>query len=182
MIGRWVAGFRVGMTTILLGSLLAGCGTAPLLKGNDAFHRGDYAAAEARWKPLAEAGNFHAQHNLAVLNKTRGDAAAAAFWWEQAVAWEFVPSMLELGALKLATGDPDAAEALYRRAARWGDKDAVAVLEAWAKPVPHADLLLAQMRLLEFRRNQVSRQLDRPGPNEFLNRKLDYYAAISEND
>jgi len=176
------AGFGAGLLSVLLGSLLAGCGTSPLLQGNEAFYSGDYAAAEARWTSLAESGNVGAQHNLGVLNKHLGNSTAAAFWWEQAVAREFVPSMLELGALKLAAGQPYDAEALYRRAARWGNPDAAAVLDAWDKPVPHADLLLARMRLIEERQNRIARQLDRPHPNESLNRILDYQAAMADDE
>lgn len=94
--------------------------------------------------------------------------------------------MLELGALDLAAGEPDEAEAHYRRAARWGSSDAVAVLEALGKPVPSADLLWSKERLEMQRRNRI-RELGRTDagkfdPDEFLNRKLDYYAAQVEDD
>lgn len=173
---------RAGFALVFLGGLLAGCGTSPLTEGNEAFHEGEFAIAEARWKPLAEDGNFHAQHNLGILHKTLGDSASAAFWWEQAVAQDFVPSMLELGALKLASGEPDEAEALYSRAARWGSADAFAALEALEKPVPHADLFFAQMHRFEIQQTRMASSLDREDSNEYMNRILDYYAAKAEDD
>jgi len=171
-----------GFAYVVISGLLSGCGTAPLVKGNDAFHGGDLAAAEAQWTPLAEDGNFHAQHNLGVLYKAEGDFETAAFWWEQSAAREFVPSLLELGALRLIAGNDDAAEALYRRAARWGSKDAIAVLEAWNKPVPHADLFFARQKRFEYQQTRLAWQLSRPGPNEYINRVLDYQAALAEKD
>jgi TPR repeat protein len=171
-----------GFVLVVISGLLSGCGTAPLVVGVDAFHDGDFAAAQAQWQPLAEDGNVHAQHNLGVLYKAEGDLQTAAFWWEQAVAGQFVPSMLELGALKLISGKDDAAEALYRRAARWGSKDAVAVLEAWQRPVPHADLFFARHQAFRYQQGRIASYIDQPDPNEYLNRVLDYNAAVSEND
>lgn len=171
-----------GFAFVVISGLLSGCGTAPLVKGVDAFHDGDLSAAEEQWKPLAERGNVHAQHNLGVLYKAEGDLHTAALWWEQAVAQEFVPSMLTLGALKLAAGKTTEAESLYRRAARWGSDDAVEVLEAWRKPVPRPDLRMARMRLIEFQQTRIARQIDRRNPNEHINRVLDYYAAMDENE
>jgi len=167
---------------VVISGLLSGCGTAPLVKGVEAFHDGDLATAEARWQPLAEDGNFHAQHNLGVLYKSEGDLQTAAAWWQQAAAREFVPSMLQLGALKLAEGKAGEAEALYRRAARWGSDDAVAVLEAWGKPVPRADLLFASHQAFRLQQSRIASQIDQPDPNEYINRVLDYNAAMAEND
>jgi TPR repeat protein len=167
---------------VVLGGLLAGCGTSPLLKGNEAFHEGDYVEAASRWKPLAEAGHAGARHNLGVLNEHLGDSHAAAGWWEQAVALEFVPSMLRLAELRLAQGSPEEARALYRRAARWGSSEAVTALESMQEPVPHADLLLAHMRRFQARQGRVAKQIDRSDPNEFLNRMLDEQAAKAEHD
>ncbi|HMB37842.1 MAG TPA: hypothetical protein VKO85_02105 [Wenzhouxiangellaceae bacterium] len=171
-----------GFALVFISGFLSGCGTAPLVKGVEAFHDGDLSAAEAQWKPLAEDGNVHAQHNLGVLHKAEGDLQTAARWWERAVAREFVPSMLELGALKLAVAETIEAESLYRRAARWGSDDAVAVLEAWQKPVPRPDLQMARTRSIEFQQRRIARQLDRRKPNEHINRVLDYYAAMDENE
>lgn len=179
-----MSSIKTAFVFLLLSGLLVGCGTTALLKGNEAFNDGEYAAAEAYWKPLAEAGNVDAQHNLGILKKHIGDAAAAAFWWEQAVSREFVPSMMQLGALKLAEGSPKEAEALYRRAARWGNDHATAVLEAWGRPVPHADLAVAHTRSLAIRQTRVAQQMsERDSDSDTsLDRVLDYYAAKVEND
>lgn len=173
---------RAGFALVFLVGLLSGCGTAPLLKGNEAFHDGEFEAAEARWKPLAEAGNFHAQHNLGVLNKTLGDSEAAALWWQRAAARDFVPSMLELGALKLAAGQAKAAEAFYRRAARWGNPDAIATLESLGKPVPHADLFFAHMRRLELQQARMAWRGDRRRSAQKQQEAIDYAAVIDDND
>ncbi len=171
-----------GFVFVVVSGLLSGCGTAPLVKGVDAFHDGDLAAAEAYWQPLAEDGNVHAQHNLGVLYKAGGDLQTAAFWWAQAVDGQFVPSMLELGALKLIDGKDDAAEALYRRAARWGNADAIAALEALEKPVPRADLFLAEMRRLEVRQARMAWRSDRRRSAEEQQELVDYAAVLAAND
>lgn len=167
---------------VLVGGLLAGCGKSPLLKGNEAFLDGDYAAAEAQWRSLADGGHVHAQHNLGVLEAHLGNVEAAESWWLRAVARDFVPSMLELGELRLAAGDVDGAEALYRRAARWGNSEGAAVLEALGKPIPREDLSLARLRHLDARQDRIARELDRPHPNEYLNRVLDEQLARAEKD
>lgn len=174
------AGF--GFVLVLLGGLVAGCGTSPLLEGNEAFHEGEFAVAEARWMPMAEAGNSHAQHNLGILNKTLGDLDTAAYWWEQAAARDFVPSMVELGALRLAAGDEGEAEALYRRAARWGSADAIAVLEAREVPVPYADLLFARMQRLQIYQTRLAWSRDRGNSAADLQEAVDQAAVVAEND
>lgn len=167
---------------LFVAALLAGCGASPLLQGNDAFRNGDFETAEAHWQPLAEAGDVDAQHNLGILHRHRGEPARAAQWWERAAADEFVPSMLELGHLRLAEGEIDAALAMYRRAARWGNDDAAAVLEALGQPVPNADLLMARMQHTRLATVRAGGPVDRPDPNERINRHLDELAARAEND
>lgn len=177
-----IKALRAGFALVFLVGLLAGCGTAPLLKGNEAFRAGDFKAAEAQWKPMAEAGNFHAQHNLGVLYKTVGDSEIAAFWWQRAVASDFVPSMLELGTMKLADGEREAAAALFRRAARWGNADAIAALEALDKSVPRADLFFAEMRRLELQQVRAAWRSDRRRSAEEQQDAVDYAATLAAND
>lgn len=173
---------RAGFALVFLGGLLAGCGTAPLLKGNEAFQAGELTAAEEQWKPLAEAGNFHAQHNLGVLYKTVGDSETAALWWRQAVLQDFVPSMLRLASLNLAEGKSDQALALFHRAARWGNVDAIAALQALEMPVPRADLLLAQFERLELQQTRMARPIDRRRSAERQQELVDYAAVLAAND
>jgi TPR repeat protein len=57
-------------------------------KGTDAYANGDYAAALAKFKPLAERGNAQAQFNLGVMyHQGQGvsqDDKEAAVWWSKA--------------------------------------------------------------------------------------------------
>lgn len=172
----------ISLVLAVLASMLAGCGNSALLKGNEAFRSGDYQAARAHWEGPAENAVVGAQHNLGVLNAQLGDLEAAATWWRQAVAQEFVPSMLALGKLELARGEPKSAHALFHRAARWSNSEAIAALEAMNKPVPDADLWRTRMRSLDSRQARIARELSRPDPNQHLNRMLDQQAAMAEND
>ncbi|WP_376696203.1 hypothetical protein [Wenzhouxiangella sp. EGI_FJ10305] len=160
-------------------TLLAGCGKSSLIKGNEAFRSGDYASAESHWRELAKAGGADAQHNLGVLELHRDDAAAAARWWQQAVAQEFVPAMLALARLELMSGRRDAAVSHYRRAARWGNDRAASTLEALGEPAPPADLRMAYVKRLEYRKERIGRELDRPNRNESLSQMLDKYAYLA---
>ena len=172
---RAIVGSAVLVAAVVL---LAGCGTPTLLKGNEAFLGGDYAAARDYWTPMAEAGNPSAQHNLGVLHRHLGQPARAAFWWDQATARGYVPSMLELAELMLAAGDRAEAENLYRLAARWGDRDAADALEQLDRPVPSADLLLAKLKRSHAGWGQAGNPVRRPDPNERLNRMLDEEAPV----
>lgn len=177
-----IKALSAGFALVVLSGLLAGCGTLPLLKGNEAFHEGEFAVAEAQWKPLAETGDFHAQHNLGVLYKILDDSESAAFWWQRAAEQDFVPSMLELAALKLAEGEHEAAVALFWRAARWGNADAVASLEALNRPVPRADLFFAEMRRLQLREAGMAWRNDRRRSAEEQQEVIDHAAALAAND
>lgn len=158
--------------------LLAGCGKSSLIKGNEAFRSGDYVSAESQWRELAEAGDADAQHNLGVLEFYRGDAVAAARWWQQAVAQEFVPSMLALARLELMSGRREAAVSHYLRAARWGNDRAASTLETLGESAPPADLWMAYVKRLEYRQERTGRELDRPDRNESINQMLDKYAYL----
>lgn len=158
--------------------LLAACGKSSLIKGNEAFQNGNYALAESQWRQLAEAGDVDAQHNLGVLELHRGDTAAAARWWEQAVDEEFVPSMLALARLELILGRRDVAVSHYVHAARWGNDRAASALEALVEPVPSADLRMAHMKRLEYQQERIRRELERPDRDELLSQMLDRYAYL----
>jgi len=171
-------GFFRSAALVVAAAVLAGCGTTALEKGNEAFLDGDLAVAEAQWKPLAEAGNLSAQHNLGILNGYRGDPERAAYWLERAVSEGFVPSMVKLAQLNLAAGRLAAAENLYRHAARWGDRDASEALDRLEKPVPRPDLLLAHFRRSQFLDARAGSPVTRRDPNERLNRMLDQAAPV----
>jgi TPR repeat protein len=174
--------FRAVAVIAVAALLLAGCGKSSLIKGNEAFRNGDHAAAESHWLAPAEAGDVDAQHNLGVLALERGDLVKAAAWWQKAVAREFVPSMRALARLELAAGRDRAAVALYHRAARWGDEQAIEVLEALGEAIPAADLRLAYARHIEHHQDRAARELNRTPPNDTLNRVLDIYAMKINGD
>lgn len=159
--------------------LLAGCGKSSLIKGNEAFRDGNYASAELQWLELARAGDADAQHNLGVLELHRGDTATAVQWWQQAVAQEFVPSMLALARLELMSGRRAAAVSHYMHAARWGNDQAASALETLGESVPIADLRLAYVKRLEYRQERMGRELNRPMRNESLNQMLNKYAYLA---
>jgi TPR repeat protein len=62
---------------------------ADFWSGVEAYNRGDYAAALAAWKPLAEKGHGDAQNNLAILyDEGHGvaESPAEALRWYRAAA------------------------------------------------------------------------------------------------
>ena len=52
--------------------------------GWQAYNNGDYARANAEWRPMAEAGSRDAQFAMGMLAEAQGDAAAALEWYERA--------------------------------------------------------------------------------------------------
>lgn len=70
------------------GMMLAAPALADVARGFDAYDSGDYATAEANWRPLAEGGDPTAQFLLGLLyNNGQGlaqDNREAAFWYRKA--------------------------------------------------------------------------------------------------
>jgi TPR repeat protein len=85
-----------------------------------AYRRGDYGAAAATFRQLAEAGNARAQYALAALHHSgrgveRSDAEAAK-WYERSAKQGFAAAQASLGSLYLTgRGVPRS----YAEAARW---------------------------------------------------------------
>ena len=71
--------------------------------GMSAYQRGDYAAALAHWRPLAEAGSPEAQFNVGLLHAkglgVETDAAEAARWYELAAEQNFAQAQYNLAEL-----------------------------------------------------------------------------------
>jgi TPR repeat protein len=88
--------------------------------GEDAYHRGDFAAALREWRPLAEQGDALAQYNLGVLyRKGRGvpqDDVQARQWYEKAAAQGQAKAQYNLGTLFLNGGGVPKD---YQQALRW---------------------------------------------------------------
>lgn len=134
---------RLRLTIISLASalLLASCTTSTLTSeraGWDAYNRHDYVAAYNIWRPLAEAGNAHAQVNLGVLFRhgegVSKDEAEALKWYRRAADQGDADGQFNTGLIyDNGWGVPkNYAEAVkwYRLAAAQGDSDSLANLGA----------------------------------------------------
>jgi uncharacterized protein len=89
------------LPTLLLSFLFANPAfSADLNKGADAYAKGDYATALREWKPLAEQGNFRAQHNLGTIyDFGRGvpkNYKTAFKWYELAAKQGYADSQFNL--------------------------------------------------------------------------------------
>lgn len=95
--------------------------------GLAAYQRGDYAAAFAEWRKLAENGHPQACHNLAILylngQGTEADAAAAEQWCRRSAELGHPPAQHHLGVMLLES-DSAAALPWWRKAAENGVADA----------------------------------------------------------
>ena len=109
-----------------------GAAAGDFFAGYEAFRRGDYAAAQAAWAPLARAGDIDAQFNLGALYEsgfgTAADLEKAAHWYRQAASRRLAPARVALMRLHQAGAlDADAEEdpvALLEAAARAGSAEA----------------------------------------------------------
>lgn len=100
--------------------------------GLDAYNRGDFATALKEWRPIADAGDAHAQYNLGMLY-ARGqgvpkDYGQAAGWYRKAAEQGVAAAQYNLG-LMCANGqgvprDPQEAAKWFLKAAEAGVTDA----------------------------------------------------------
>lgn len=184
---------RIGLLLLVFAFFLTlqGCATTPLERGNAAFERGDFEAAEAAWSTPAERGDVRAQYNLAILNeKPRPGRAAdldrAEAWYRAAAERGYLPAMTRLANLQRFRGNDDEALALYTLAARLGSDDAAEALRAWGRPVPSADLeaALARQRAADRRARSARRDSAHRGDNGWWSpqRQQDYYWQRLQNE
>src|SRR2546423_1753112 len=83
--------------------LAAALFAADFQTGLEAYRRGDFAAALQQWRPIAEAGDPHAQYNLGLLY-ARGEGVAqdyrqAAEWYEKAAQQGVAAAQYNLGVI-----------------------------------------------------------------------------------
>jgi hypothetical protein len=91
----------------LMVCLTAAAAAADVTTGRQAFERGDYQAAAAAWRPLAEQGSGDAEFGLGeVAEQGDGDYRRAAFWYEKAAAAGSIEARYRLALIALA-GDRD---------------------------------------------------------------------------
>jgi hypothetical protein len=114
----------LGLALGLAGAAWAG----PSEDAAAAYERGDFAAALAAWKPLAEAGDALALYNIACLydagEGVAKDSSEAARWYEKAASLGNPDAQFALGvnydAGEGVAADKAKAAAWYRRAADQG--------------------------------------------------------------
>jgi len=92
----------------------------------------DQAAIE--WRPLADEGNFVAQHNMGVLSRdglgsSRHSLDDAARRFMASADQGYVPAMLSLAKVLTTPNYGEAAESWLILAARWGSTQAIALLQ-----------------------------------------------------
>jgi cell division septation protein DedD len=99
--------------------------------GIDAWQRGDYAAAVAIWRPLAQKGNADAEFDLGQAYRLgRGvqvDLAQAQLWLEQAAEAGHLDAQTTLGLLLFDSGNRTGAMRWLKRAAQRGEPRAMLV-------------------------------------------------------
>jgi len=110
--------------------------TAPLgaqsvKTGTDAWQRGDYAAAVAIWRPLAEKGDPEAQFDLGQAYRlgkgVQSNLAAAQTWFERAAGQGQVDAETTLGLLLFQNGDQASGLKWLKKAADQGEARAMLV-------------------------------------------------------
>ena len=105
----WRAAMRRVCGFMIVAALLASGVAAPAGAGRDAgeaaLRRGDFAAALAEFRPLAEAGDAQSRFDLGVLHQhgwsTPRDTAAAIAWYERAARQGHVQPQHNLGVIYL---------------------------------------------------------------------------------
>ena len=138
---------------VLLAALLAACGTTPPAdQGALNFEQGRYDQAAAEWRPLADDGNYIAQHNMGGLSRyglgsTPENLEDAADWFYASAIQGYVPAMVSLAEVQTELGFDYPAETWLFLAARWGNVEAIEHLKQKGVPVPEADLYGKQITL-----------------------------------
>jgi cell division septation protein DedD len=117
---RWIALGAAGALT-----LAAGTARADVANGVRAWQSGNFAAAVAEWRPLADKGDADAEYNLGQAYKLgRGaprDLSIAASWYQKAAQQGHEPAQANLALLLYTQGRKAAAMPWMRKAADAGD-------------------------------------------------------------
>jgi TPR repeat protein len=112
--------------------LAAGAARADVKAGVDAWQRGDFAAAVAEWRPLADQGDADAQYNLGQAYKMgRGvpqDIGIAESWYEKAAQQGHPQAAANLGLILFQNGEREKAIPWLKMAADADDPRAEYVL------------------------------------------------------
>jgi len=120
----------------LVAAALIGAAASPLSAqsvkaGIEAWQRGEYAAAVAVWRPLAEKGDADAEFNLGQAYRLgRGvptNIAAATTWFQRAAAKGHIDAQTTLGLLLFQNGDQAGGLKWLKAAAEKGEPRALLV-------------------------------------------------------
>jgi TPR repeat protein len=117
---------------ILAANLALSPAWADVKAGVDAWQKGNFTAAIAEWRPMAEQGDADAQFNMGQAYKLgRGvtaDLKAAQTWYEKAALQDHEEAQANLGLIMFQNGEREGAMVWLRKAADRGDPRAEFVL------------------------------------------------------
>jgi len=153
---------------VLAAFLIVSCGaTPPVDQGAIYYEQGLYDQAAIEWRPLADEGNYVAQHNMGVLSRdglgsTRQSLDDAAHWFLTSAEQGYVPAMVSLAEVLTTLDYGEAAESWLILAARWGNTEAIALLQQRGVPVPEPDLYIQYIQDQRLERNQDDIKMARP--------------------
>ncbi len=122
---------RLGALACLVVAVAMAPAAADLRQGVAAYARGDFAAAMAQWRPLAEVGDAAAQFHLGGLHENglgvAKDALAASRWYRRAAEQDHREAAKRLALINFAGGfmwtSKLQAVIWFRRAAGLGDAE-----------------------------------------------------------
>src|SRR4051812_15508149 len=129
---RFLASTLAVASAVAAIALAAGMASADVKTGVDAWQRGDFGAAVAEWRPLADKGDSDAQYNLGQAYKMgRGvpaDLRIAQTWYEKAAQQGHPQAAANLGLILFQNGEKQRAIPWLKMAAEADDPRAEYVL------------------------------------------------------
>ena len=156
------------LLNLLIVLLFTACAAPqPFDQGVEYYKQGLYDQAANEWRPLADEGDYVAQHSMGVLSReglgsTPQSLDDAARWFQASAEQGYVPAMVSLAEVQTALGHEDTAESWLILGARWGNTEAIAYLQQRGVPVPEPDLYTRQIQEQKRQRNQTDLDMSRP--------------------
>ncbi|MDH4020407.1 MAG: hypothetical protein OEU84_12485 [Xanthomonadales bacterium] len=156
------------LINLLIVFLFLACAAPQALdQGVEYYEQGLYDQAANEWRPLADEGDYVAQHCMGVLSReglgsTPQSYDDAARWFQASADQGYVPAMVSLAEVQTALGHERAAESWLVLGARWGNTEAIAHLERRGLPVPEPDLYIQQIEEQAWERDQTHLSMMRP--------------------
>ena len=158
----------VVLLNLLIVFLFAACAaTQPIDQGVKYYKQGLYDQAANEWRPLADEGDYVAQHCMGVLSReglgsTPQSYDDAARWFQASAEQGYVPAMVSLAEVQTALGHEEPAESWLILGARWGNTEAIAYLQQRDVPVPEPDLYSQQIQEQALENRQTNLAFGRP--------------------